>query len=83
MPVAVVNESVSSVSVYFPGDDSDIWYRIDRGYEINETVAYSGGQTTTVDVDMNSVTTAMIEYGIIFLIFVFCFSHQYSTGEEV
>lgn len=52
MAVAVVNASVKSVDVLFPGKESEIWYQIDK-----ETwQPFHGGQSQQIPVDIQTVS---------------------------
>lgn len=53
MAVAVVNESVKTVNVFFPGNDDEIWYKFDQ-YKWYPTT-YHGGETRDIDVNMKTV----------------------------
>lgn len=52
MAVAVVNASVSSVEVLFPGNKSEIWYQVNNG----TWTPYNGGEVEHIPVDIETVS---------------------------
>lgn len=57
MATPVVKSGVSSREVYFPGKNTDVWYRIDRP---NSNEIYHGGDTKQVSVDIETVCIFII-----------------------
>lgn len=53
MAVGVVNSSVKSVEVFFPGTLNEIWYRFDKNQSNPDT--YYGAELRRVDVDIKTV----------------------------
>lgn len=64
MAVSVVNSSVNSVEVVFPGSTDEIWYRIDK--KIMKPEIFHGGQVENIQVDITTVSIHKA-YGLLLL----------------
>lgn len=62
MAVSVVNSSVKTVEVLFPGSVDELWYRIDRN--IMKPEIYHGRQVEAVEVDIRTVRISITNFTI-------------------